>query len=369
MAARNRERYSEILVGLFMTVVLALLAYFTIAVSGVDLLIGKRNVARIAVFDNVAGLKLRDSVVMRGLVIGSVEKLRVSGEDVEVVMRIPNSVKLHEGCRIEVQSTSLLGGAMLSITDGTGAELPADAVIRGVSPSNWMRDLSETIAALKDSLRGDELRSAVTNISSTAASLKTVAERIENGEGMLGKLLSPEDTMYSNFLAAAENIRSITEKINVGTNSIGRILNDAGDVYAALGRTVENLDRISGRLDRGEGTLGRLLSPDDELYRDLSATMANLRTVTENLEKGQGVLGKLLSGDDKMYQDLSAATENLKIVTGRLAKGEGTLGKLSSDDELYADIKGLVQDVRQTVDNYRDTTPITAFASLLMGGL
>ena len=30
---------------------------------------------------------------------------------------------------------------------------------------------------------------------------------------------------------------------------------------------------------------------------------------------------------------------------------------------------GLIKDVRQTVDNFRDTTPISAFASLIMGGL
>jgi phospholipid/cholesterol/gamma-HCH transport system substrate-binding protein len=367
--AKNAARYSEILVGLFVTVVLALLAYFTIAVSGIDLLNGSGKVSRTVVFDNIAGLKLRDSIVMRGLAVGTVEKLRVKGSGVEVVMGIPGDIKLHEGCRVEIQATSLLGGSVLSITDGDGAELPNDAVISGISPNNWMRDLSETIAGLKQSLSGNELRSAVTNISNAAASLSEVARRIENGEGMLGKLLSPDDTMYSNFLVTAENLRSITDKINIGTNSIGRILNDAGNVYDGLGRTVANLDRITSRLERGEGTVGRLLSSDDALYKDLSAAIASLREVGARLEQGQGTLGKLLSGDERMYNDLAQATENLKIVTERLSKGEGTLGKLSADDELYTDIKGLVQDVRQTVDNYRDTTPITAFASLLMGGL
>ena len=76
-----------------------------------------------------------------------------------------------------------------------------------------------------------------------------------------------------------------------------------------------------------------------------------------------------MAKDSKVYDDLEATVENLKVVTDRLKKGEGTLGKLSTDEQLYSDVKGLVRDVRQTVDNYRDTTPITAFASLLMGGL
>jgi phospholipid/cholesterol/gamma-HCH transport system substrate-binding protein len=73
--------------------------------------------------------------------------------------------------------------------------------------------------------------------------------------------------------------------------------------------------------------------------------------------------------DDKVYTDLDATVANLRQVTDRLVKGEGTLGKLSADDKLYNDVSGLVKDVRQTVDNFRDTTPISAFASLIMGGL
>jgi hypothetical protein len=49
---------------------------------------------------------------------------------------------------------------------------------------------------------------------------------------------------------------------------------------------------------------------------------------------------------------------------------EGTLGKLlSADDTLYKDVKGLVGDARQTLDGIRETTPVTTFSTILMGGL
>ena len=53
----------------------------------------------------------------------------------------------------------------------------------------------------------------------------------------------------------------------------------------------------------------------------------------------------------------------------KLAKGEGTLGRLVNEDELYREVQGLAKDVRQTLDNFRDTTPISTFGSLIMGGL
>ena len=46
-----------------------------------------------------------------------------------------------------------------------------------------------------------------------------------------------------------------------------------------------------------------------------------------------------------------------------------TLGKLTTDPELYNEVNGLMKDVRQVVDNYRDTTPISSFAGLVGGAL
>ena len=74
--------------------------------------------------------------------------------------------------------------------------------------------------------------------------------------------------------------------------------------------------------------------------------------------------------DDKELADnASKLMENLKSVSDKLAKGEGTLGKLTTDQEMYDEVNGLIKDVRQIVDNYRDTTPISTFGSLIMGGL
>jgi phospholipid/cholesterol/gamma-HCH transport system substrate-binding protein len=60
---------------------------------------------------------------------------------------------------------------------------------------------------------------------------------------------------------------------------------------------------------------------------------------------------------------------NLEEVSRKLKDGEGTIGKLMSDQELYNEVNALVKDVRQIVDNYRDTTPISTFGGLIMGGL
>jgi len=76
-----------------------------------------------------------------------------------------------------------------------------------------------------------------------------------------------------------------------------------------------------------------------------------------------------MSSDGAVYSNLVAITESLKTVGTRLAEGEGTLGRLAADDTLYTEIEGLVGDMRQVLDNFRETQPLTTFGSLVLGGL
>ena len=365
----NSEVFSEVVVGTFMVAVLGLLIYFTIVISGIEVFGGKNKVPVAVLFHDVGGLKTRDSVMLRGMVVGSVNDMRLSNSGVKIVLSIQEAVKFREGYKISVNSGSLLGGNYLLIEEGTGAELPAGTVLQGESPNNWMRDLGEIVAKLKEATAGDQLRSIVTNIDAAANSLKVLTARVEQGKGTLGKLFSEDLSLYNDLSNTVVNLKSVTAKIDTGENSLGRLLNDDGAAYTNLAATLANAKSISDRLEKGEGTLGRLLSKDDKIYRDLEDTVASIKKVASSLEKGEGSLGKLMKDDNKVYNDLDATVSNLKTVTDRLVQGEGTLGKLSKEDALYNDVEGLVKDVRQTVDNFRDTTPISAFASLIMGGL
>lgn len=373
MAKRGRggEFFSELMVGVFMVAVLALLAYFTIIVAGVDIMNGTQTRhQRISVmFEDVGGLKERDSVVMRGMPVGTVEGMSLEGRQIRVNVNLRKPVELREGYRFSVCSGSLLGGNYLLIEEGEGAVLPAGASLVGETPKQWMRDLGEVVADLREATKDGHLKSIITNLDATAESLREVSSRLENGEGTLGKLFSNDMALYNDLSNAVNRISSIAEKIDSGENSVAQLINDSGESFRDLRDSIANVKAITERLEQGEGTLGRLLSSDDTIYRDIQDMVAALKETAVRLENGEGALGKLLKDDDPLYNDLSDTVANLKIVTDRLANGEGTLGKLSADSELYDDVHGLIQDVRQTVDNFRDTTPISAFSSLIMGGL
>ena len=376
MSKKRSDVFSETIVGIFMAAVLALLVYFTIVISGVDILIGRTKVPIRVEFSDVGGLKDRDSVMYRGMKVGVIDHIDLSRTNVTMIVRVADDVVLRETYRISVASLSLLGGNYLLLEEGTGKPLPLETtVFRGDPPRDWMRDLGRIASSVGDLTSDGGIKSIVTNIEAVAAKLNAVATRLEKGEGTVGKLLSSDETVYNDLKETVASAKAVAGRLERGEGTVGKLLSSDETVYNDVKDTVASAKAVAGRLERGEGTVGKLLSSDDAVYQDLKASLGNIREVTARLKEGKGLLGKLTE-DEKLASDasamiekLAAASTDLATVASRLEKGEGTLGKLSADSKLYDEVTALLKDVRQIIDNYRDTTPISTFGSLIGGAL
>ena len=355
MKRKRSEVFAETIVGVFMTAVLALLAYFTIVISGVDILVGSAKVPVLIEFPDVGGLKERDSVMYRGMKVGTIDRINLEGSRVRMCAQIDANVVLREKYRISVASFSLLGGNYLLLEEGVGEQLPLEqTVFRGEPPMDWMRDLGRIANSVSEITSRGELREIVTNVQAAVARINVVVSRIERGEGTVGKLLSSDDSVYQDIKETVATAKTAVVSVN---------------------DTFTSAKEIVARVERGEGTVGKLLSSDDTVYRDLKGSLENIRSVTDRIKNGNGLLMKLaddekLAGEaSALIERLSSASSDLAAVAARLEKGEGTLGKLSADSKLYDEVTSLIKDIRQVVDNYRDTTPISSFGSLIGGAL
>ncbi len=390
MSKKNSDVFSEVIVGIFMVAVIALLGYFTIIISGVDVMFGRKRATATIAFKDVGGLKERDNVVYRGMKVGTVDRIILGQSNILVEASVDDDVVLRKSCRVSVSALSLLGGNYLLLEEGTGEPQPlTTTVFHGEPPVDWMRDLGTIARNLSDLTSDGSVRSIVTNFEATAANLNTIVSRVQRGEGTVGKLLSSDETVYndiSNAVAsaktAAADISAIASRVERGDGTLGKLLSTNDVIHAdlrdalasartaldAVKSAATNINAIAARLERGEGTMGKLLSSDDAVYADLKASLANIRKVTDDLKAGEGLAGRLVY-DKKLGADASELLDNLNGVSSRLAKGSGTIGKLMTDQELYNELNALIKDVRQIVDNYRDTTPVSTFGSLIMGGL
>ena len=387
---KNSDVFSEVVVGVFMVAVLALLVYFTVVISGVDVLFGREKaLARIA-FTDVGGLKERDNVVYRGMKVGIVEKIELAPTNVMVTVLVDRGVVLREGCHASVSALSLLGGNYLLLEEGAGAVQPlATTVFRGDPPIDWVRDLGKIAGSLNEVLNDGSFRSIISNFEATAENVNKIVARVERGEGTAGRLLSRDDTVYQDLREAVagakravgdaektfdgarktfDHAAAVAERLDRGEGTLGRLLSKDDAVYADLKQTLANAAAISARIERGEGTFGRLTAKDDALWGDLTNAVANVRAATAKLKSGEGLLGRAFN-DAALADDAAKLVANLRTVSERLEKGEGTLGRLMTERELYDYVNATIKDVRQIIDNYRDTTPITTFGALATGAL
>ena len=343
---RKNETFTQLVVGFFMVTLMALLAYFTIVVSGVDLMTGRSRIRVTVLFDQVGGLKDHDSVMYRGTKVGSVEHVAVTPSNLVVTAVVDGGVVLRKGCSATVCNLSMLGGNYLLLEEGEGEVVPlVDAVVQGETPTDWMRDVAKIAKNLNEITSGPELRSMITNFQAVSMKARVIADRVAAFSERMDKF--------------AQRADDISDK-----------------VYAVV-----------DRVERGEGTVGKLLSNDDTVYRDMKDAVASAKTTFANaseisdrlrrgkalddLEAGIAAFRKSAEGFDvgDTMAKANSLLDSLNAVAADLRDGKGTLGRLVADPGLYEEVNGLVRDVRQVIDNYRDTTPISTFSSLATGAL
>lgn len=319
MSKANRDLFSEVAVGIFMLAVLSLLVYFTVIISGVDILRGQRSRTICVSFDSVGGLKTRDSVMYRGTKVGLVDRIEITSSNLLVYAEIDDAVVLREKYNVSVCNLSMLGGNYMLLEEGIGnlVDLDSGKILKGVPPSDWMRDISSVAKNLNELTSRDELRAIITNIADVTFQVKNLISRLERGEGTLGKLMSSDATIYDDLKVAVSNACVASENVVAVTDNLKK----------------------------------------SNLIEDIESAVDSFNKSAKSLNFEESV---------KRAEELLS---NLNEVALRLKNGEGTLGKLSKDAKLYDEVDGVIKDVRQVIDNYRDTTPISTFGSLIMGGL
>ncbi len=339
MKNRKSEAFTQGVVGVFMLTVLLLMGYFTIVISGVDVLSGRHRVPVRVAFSQVGGLKDRDNVMYRGTKVGVVERVEVTPSNLVVTARIDSNVILREGYSATVCSLSMLGGTYLRLDEGEGESLDLETTLfHGVTPTDWMEDLRQIASTVNGFVSGPEIGVIVTNAVEASEKARELAEDAKR---------------------MADDVKAFIDKAN---------------------HFADKAVAVADRVERGEGMVGKLLSSDDTVYDDFKETMANAKEISakvnrdkvfDDLEAGIAAFRKAAEEFDAkgMSEKGAALLADLGVVAERLKNGEGTLGRLSNDTELYDEVKGLMKDVREVVDNYRDTTPISTFTSLATGAL
>lgn len=231
----------EIKVGAFIVTGVALLVVFLFAIGDFGAYFQPGYEIRVR-FDSANGMGRGSPVQYAGVEVGKVQDVRLMLKDngvpqVELLVRLPDSVKIRTDDQAAISTFGLLGEKYLEITPGTGqgSELRPGEVLRGQPPvstelviqrsNEVLTELKQTLAGL-NRLVGDpeaqiylketlqEARDGTRNWKMFGERLNLALMHVESGEGTIGKLLF-DDALYEKLIAFAEDLQQHPWKLLV----------------------------------------------------------------------------------------------------------------------------------------------------------
>ncbi|MFQ5867484.1 MAG: MlaD family protein [bacterium] len=242
----------ETKVGLFVLAGLAALAMVTILLGDIHL---ERRYKIKILFNNVGGLPEKAQVRRAGVVVGKVTDIRLLGDKARVVASIKNDVRIHKDARAKIVSFGIVGTKYLEITSGTEKEplLQHGDTIMGIEPVVIDRALEKVLLGVGDLVEkiegigkeqelgkslglildnigdvtwklnralgaeGQELKETIKNLQQLSANAKEITDSLSQ-ESITSSLEKLEKTL--------DGIAEVAEKLNRGEGAMGRLLSD-----------------------------------------------------------------------------------------------------------------------------------------------
>lgn len=305
-------------------------------------------------FENVSGLSAGSPVQLNGVNVGNVERV-VLPEDVDeklltiwISMDSRYEMRVRQDSTARIKTLGLLGDKYIEISSGS-AELPAVTVDGEISAAP-ATDVDRLLSSGED---------AVDNVVAISYSLRTILDRIEEGEGLLGELLTESESsnrVKDSIVSTVDNLERITARLDRGEGTLGTLLRD-DQLANRLKNATVHLDEILARLDAGEGALGGLLT-EPQMAEDVSATISSLRAaaagaeeVVGNLQSEEGLLQKFLRDEayaKEVSDNFRNLVENLSRVSDKIESGQGSLSQVINDPQLYEALDDIVVGINES---------------------
>jgi len=188
----DESRTFELKVGVFILIGIAIL--FIIVFSIGDINLSKTGYKMKVLFQFASGIGPSAPVRLAGVGIGQVQGIQIIHDKndnktkAELTVWINDGIKIEEDAVVTINTLGLLGEKYLEILPGTPGKptIASNGIMVGKDPIP-MEKITENLATLSDSV-------------------KVIVDRLKNGEGTIGKLLT-DDAIYDNLEAFTADLK------------------------------------------------------------------------------------------------------------------------------------------------------------------
>lgn len=177
--------------------------------------------------------------------------------------------------------------------------------VEGLTKSFSAENMSTLLGPITDFMRQNS-----TNINLIMANTRDITGQIVSGKGSVGRMIY-DDALYTSAFATVASLQgaaneartlmsqaqsvlgdaqTIVQRVNAGEGTLGKLTRDEA-LYNETTVAMTNLREILQKMNRGEGSVGQLIN-DDSFLKNAKLTLQKVEKATEGLED-QGPLSVL----------------------------------------------------------------------------
>lgn len=328
-----RERGLEFRVGLLLLVALAVLIGFVVVLGSVSL---RSGFTLYVDYDYVGNLQAGAPIKVSGIKVGKVEELVFHGGTVDpktgrrVQVRVEAWIEdrarqsIRQDAELFINTAGVLGEQYLEIVPGRDFERPPvapDAILRGTDPPRTdlvVARLYEVLDGISSVLRDDR---------------QAIADLLRNGSS-----------------AVAEVNRLLLDN----REEVAALIGDTSGLAREATETLRGVNRQlgNGRLGQLVGRADALLATADDTLRQATppavALLGDATRVTGLVTEAR--VDRALVVADKAATAAASAgglLDNANGLVTDLRQGKGTAGALLARDDIYADLRELIRDLKR----------------------
>ncbi|HXB29732.1 MAG TPA: MlaD family protein, partial [Puia sp.] len=250
-----------------------------------------------AVFNNVNGLELSNSVSIKGLEVGSVYAIRSTDKSINgilVTISMKKDVDIPKNS-VAVISTGVINSSTIVIEKGNATDYAEDGdtlatIEKGGILSEFQRNLSPVMQ----------------NLNSTLGSLDSLIQ-------VIGGLFNP--AVKNNFSAIIANLAKSSASLQILLNDkTSSLAHSMTHLDSFTNNHANNNQRITGTLDNLEKTTNKLANAKiDETLQSVQGATNSLKDAINKINSTNGTMGLLLN-DKKLYLNLENTARSLNIL-------------------------------------------------------
>lgn len=275
-------RSTQLKVGLFALIALAVVAVMNIKLSKNPSILGASNNHYFLV-DDASGLISNTAVKVAGVKVGIIKSITLQDGRARIEVLLQKGLGLTDSAKVEIVSNGILGDKFVSIIGGDpmGEKLANGTEIKQVVASGSLTDVMSEVSNVAKALQ--EVATALKEAAVEGSDTTPIGRIMMNIEKMtedLAEVTSQNKDKVNNVI---DGVEELTETLKLAFGEQGReeFKEAWGNVTQGMGkldRSLANIEEVTGKIADGEGTIGRLIN-DEETVNGVNKAIDNLNRV------------------------------------------------------------------------------------------